>query len=117
MGLGGELIFAKQNPGSRKVICLPDFSLSLEGYWQVFSQSITVTTQLWYFQVRRAPQQLSTGQTILFFICQRCNRSPLHMHLYVVQSFDTEICYKALEEDIQETEDHDGNGPNCKSQS
>lgn len=60
----------------------PHLSLSLESYWQMFSQSITVISQLWHLQVRRTHQQLSGGQTIMIPICQTCCLCPLHMQLH-----------------------------------
>ena len=43
----------------------------------MFSQSITVISQLQHLQVRRTHQQLSGGQTIMVSICQTCHLSPL----------------------------------------
>lgn len=57
-------------------------SVSLEGDRQMFSQSITVISQLHHLQVGRAHQQLSGVQTIGILICQMCSLSPLSMHLH-----------------------------------
>lgn len=105
----GQNIFGKQNPAPTYSGNLSHFALSLEGYWQMFSQSITVISQLWHLRVRRAPQQLSASQAILFSISQRCDLFLLHMHLYLeCTALYTGICCKALEENIQETWDHEG---------
>lgn len=99
----------KTQPLHTQAISLSHFSLSLEGYWQMFSQSITVISQLWHLRVRRAPQQRSASQAILSSISQRCNLFLLHMHLYLeCRASHTSICCKALEESIQETWDNEG---------